>query len=84
MEDIEKCRQKIDELDEKIQQLLIQRFTYTDQIGQYKKEKKIAVLNSQREDEINHKIEEKYSKKEADTLKNIYQEIMKESRQRQL
>lgn len=77
-------RQKIDEIDTKIQQLLVQRFSYTKQIGQYKKEHQMPILNEKREAYIYDKIDATFPSDDAQIVKKIYKEIMKESRKQQV
>lgn len=54
---LDKYRQQIDLLDEQIIELLEARFEITSQIGEYKREHQIPVLNEGREQQIINKLE---------------------------
>ncbi len=78
---IEKLREDIDLIDDKIIDLLDERFEKTDKIGEIKASLDINVLDSKREEEIIKKIK-KNSSNDKDIL-NIYKEIINCSKKRQ-
>lgn len=55
---LDKYRSEIDQLDDQIITLLNKRFEVTSQVGKYKRENQIAILNSQREQAIISKIKQ--------------------------
>jgi chorismate mutase len=78
--DIEKNRYRIDAIDNQVFDLLINRLDAVTTIGHIKKEEGLPVLDQNRENIIYAKIDAKFSKIEADFLKNIYQSIITESK----
>jgi|GEM_PF-401299 len=75
--DLKDFRNKIDEIDDKIIELLTQRFSVVKEVGEYKKLHGLEVLNQGREAEILNKITDKY-------ILNIYAEILKSCREMQM
>lgn len=76
--DLTNLRQEIDTLDAQLCQLLTRRMTLTDQVGAYKLEHGIPVLNAAREREILERLPREYPE-----LRNIYAQIFECSRARQ-
>ena len=74
-------RQQIDQIDQQIIDLLDQRFALTDAIGQIKKEQQLAVLQNTREQAIYAQIDKQAQNN--DDIKQIYQQIMTLSKERQ-
>ena len=72
-------REKIDLIDEKILDLLIERFDLSIKIGLYKKINKLEIENLKREDEIAKSFPDLYKK----NIENIYREIFKNSKHMQ-
>lgn len=72
-------REKIDLIDEKILDLLIERFDLSIKIGSYKKINKLEIENLKREDEIAKSFPNLYKK----NIENIYREIFKNSKHMQ-
>lgn len=76
MDKLEEYRQEIDQLDEQIQRLLVQRRELTKQVGIYKREHQIPVEQEGREKEIYHNIVTNYSSPVAEDLFEIYRKII--------
>jgi len=77
MDKIDNLRQTIDILDDKIMQLLEERFSFSIKIGELKTLTKTAILNTERENIILNKII-KYSY--SSEINAVYKTIMKESK----
>jgi chorismate mutase len=78
-------REQINKIDEKIMQLLINRFLIVKEIGQYKKQHNLPILDNTREQKIYSKIEDFYLLEDnRDYLKKIYTEIMSQSKNIQI
>lgn len=77
MNNLDKHRKEIDKIDDSIIELLEQRFNLVVEIGQYKKEKNLPVFDAKRESAIKQKFT---TKKYQDSLSNIYDTILKESK----
>lgn len=77
MNSLDKYRKEIDKIDDNIIELLEQRFNLVVEIGQYKKENNLPVFDAKRESAIKKKIT---TKKYQDSLSNIYDTILKESK----
>jgi chorismate mutase len=74
-------REKIDSVDEKIFDLLLERYLIVEDIGKYKKNNKLDILDSKRENKIYEKIEDFYLlDQHIKYLKNIYKTVMNESK----
>ena len=70
-------RKIIDDLDDKIMSLLVDRLQLVKDIGLYKRQNNIPVFDPKREQKIFDKIDEKYENKETSQfLKNIYANMM--------
>lgn len=77
MNNLDKHRKEIDKIDDNIIELLEQRFNLVVEIGQYKKENNLPVFDAKRESAIKQKFK---TKKYQDSLSNIYDTILKESK----
>ena len=83
--DIGELRQAIDEIDEKILDLVNQRLSLANQIGEFKKQGGIQITDSGREKEIlNRLLEKNNGPIGADGLGNIFKAIIAEGRNVQL
>ncbi|MCK5203833.1 MAG: chorismate mutase [Desulfobacterales bacterium] len=79
--DIGVLRQAIDEIDEKIMDLINQRLSLAKQIGDFKKQGGIQITDSEREKKImNRLLEKNYGPMRADGLRNIFGAIIAEGR----
>jgi chorismate mutase len=79
--DIDILRQVIDEIDEKILDLINQRLSLAKQIGDFKKKGGIQITDSGREKEILNRLLKKNSGPTgADGLRNIFNAIIAEGR----
>ena len=79
-EKILKNRDKIDNADEQIFDLLLERLDAVTAIGHIKKQEGLPVLDQERENAIYAKIDARFSSAEAGFLKSIYQSIISESK----
>jgi len=79
-EKILKNRDKIDNADEQIFDLLLERLDAVTAIGHIKKQEGLPVLDQERENAIYAKIDVRFSGAEASFLKSIYQSIISESK----
>ena len=78
---MEQYREKIDEIDNKLMNLLVERLLIVKNIGLYKKQNNIPVLDLKREQLIFDKIDEKYKNNESNQfLKSIYAKMMVETK----
>lgn len=77
MNNLDKHRKEIDKIDDSIIELLERRFNLVVEIGQYKKENNLPVFDAKRESAIQQKFT---TKKYQDSLSNIYDTILKESK----
>jgi chorismate mutase/prephenate dehydratase len=74
-------RQTIDEIDEKILELINQRLSLAKQVGNFKKQGGIQITDSGREKEImNRLLEKNYGPLSDNGLRNIYGAIIAEGR----
>lgn len=78
MDELIKYRQKIDLLDQDIMSLINERFIVIKKIKEYKTQNNLPVLNQSREDEILDKTSKFLYQ---DSIKAIYQTILKESKE---
>jgi len=85
-----KFRNQLDEIDKNIIRLLSERYSITDLVGLYKKEHQIDVLDSERENRLLERIkslamenEVLASQEDLNFLVDLYEAIMRHSRQRQ-
>lgn len=78
---MENLREKINIVDDKIMELLLERFLIVKDIGKYKKQNNIPILDSSREQKIYSKIEDIYLLDDhRKYIKKIYTEIMTQSK----
>lgn len=78
---LEQYRMSIDNIDEKITELLKERFCVSARIGEYKKKNNIPVTDSGREDIVKAKLRERCGDgPSTERIVSIYEEIMAESR----
>jgi len=78
---MEQYREIIDDLDNKIMELLVNRLSIVKDIGLYKKQNNIPVLDVKREQLIFDKIDKKYEDKDSNNfLKSIYSKMMVETK----
>ena len=78
-------REQINALDQQIMQLLVKRVLIVKEIGQYKKQHNLPILDKTREQKIYSKIEDVYLLEDnRDYLKKIYTEIMSQSKNIQI
>ena len=75
MNELEKLRVQIDEIDTKICELFEKRMEVAKAIGQYKKENGLEVLDSKREDIVLEKASKRIKNKD---LEKYYLELVKE------
>ena len=79
---MEHHRKIINGLDDQIMDLLVQRLVIVKDIGKYKKENNLPILDQKREKKIFDKIDEKYSNVENNQfLKKIYSNLMSETKE---
>lgn len=84
MENIEFYRKKIEEIDEEITKLLVKRMKLSLEIGQYKKSKGLPVYDPKREEELRNKNLQKVEEKYQAGYSEIFESILKVSKQLQL
>ncbi|MGD8881443.1 MAG: chorismate mutase [Desulfobacterales bacterium] len=79
--DIGLLRRAIDEIDEKIMELINQRMSLAKQVGDFKKQSGIQITDSDREKEIMNRLLEKNNGPVSDNgLRNIFGAIITEGR----
>jgi chorismate mutase len=79
--DIEKLRQDINKIDEKLLDLINRRISLAKQIGEFKKQGGVQIKDSGREEEIlNRLLEKNKGPTGADGLCNIFKAIIAEGR----
>ncbi len=79
MRDLNEIRKDINEIDDKLLELYKRRMDCAEEVGYYKKEKNIPILNEKREEDILNKIEENGGKYGA-SARMLYSTIMELSR----
>lgn len=75
---LKEYRSQINEIDNRLIELLDMRLEVAKEIGNYKRENNLPVFNEERENEIYEKIREEA--KEIESIIEIYAEIMKQSK----
>jgi len=81
---LSELRMKLNEIDQEIIKLLIERFEVTDAVGAYKKTQKMVILQPEREREIINRISEAYSDSAyVDYIVEVYLKIFEQSRNQQ-
>ncbi|MDF9867056.1 chorismate mutase [Bacilli bacterium PM5-3] len=84
MKNLNDYRQEIDEIDDEIIALLTQRFEKSLEIGSYKKEKSLKIIDNKREEEIKDKILKcKNSELIKEKILGVYFEIFSASKELQ-
>ena len=81
MNKIEILRKRIDEIDRKLAQLLLQRFETTGMIGEIKKKSKNSILDKKREAKVINNV--KKSSRNSKDVVTIYKKILEVSRKSQ-
>lgn len=84
MKDIGTCRKEIDEIDRKLTELLVHRLYLASDIAVYKKENKLPIYDEKREQDILRKIALLSGPQYEESVTNIYEAILKESKKRQM
>ena len=79
-EKILKNRDRIDNADEQIFDLILERLDAVTASGHIKEQEGLPVLDQERENAIYEKIDARFSAAEASFLKSIYQSIISESK----
>ncbi len=74
--DIDKCRNNIDDIDKKILELFEKRMTNASEIAEYKKQHKMPVFQSERENEVIEKIKSSCSPDLQDSCEVLFKNIM--------
>ena len=77
MDELEKLRTRIDQIDETLMDLLEQRFALSEEVGQLKKKSKLAVTHTSREQTILGKASHLTHK---DAIQSIYKTIFTHSK----
>lgn len=81
MAELNKYRKEIDEIDQQLVSLLEKRFNVVEQVNDYKKENGLAVLDSNREQQVLAKIAAQVTAADkAVYIEEIFKEIMRQSR----
>ncbi|MCL1859287.1 MAG: chorismate mutase [Oscillospiraceae bacterium] len=81
MNELDNLRNKIDETDDKIVDLLLERFRIVKNVGEYKKTNKLEIFQKDRETEVLQKIAEKINNQEYKKyILKIYAEILEMSK----
>ena len=74
--DLKELRAKIDELDDEITQLYIERLAIVDKVRQFKKENNVAVEHSDRERQILERLTKKFGEKYKTAIDYLYNSIL--------
>ena len=79
---MEDFRKSIDQIDDQISKLLAERFKLAHDVGEYKQQKALPVLQSGREQEIIEKIKKISAASGVDSvpIEKVYETILSESR----
>lgn len=81
---IEHLRDKLDQIDEKIYNLLEERFQLTDEIGNEKRKNNLSIEDLKREVELEEKIKSKFTDPIlTESVIRIFNQIIRESKSRQ-
>jgi|TARA_B110001469_G_scaffold124996_1_gene139639 chorismate mutase len=80
MEDLDNLRTGINEIDNQIFSLLIQRLGLVYNIGEIKKNNNLEILDKERENNIYSRIDSQYHGRNGLFLKDIYKTVMNESK----
>lgn len=78
-------RKDINDIDNKLMELLISRLEVVEKVGELKKKHNMEVLDKKRENAIFKKIESLYGKESDETkfLTQVYDKVMEESKKKQ-
>ena len=78
MDDLEKLRQKINDIDDKLLQLLSKRIKVCKSVGAAKKKKGLPIRDASRENEVYNRIKQKSSELglNSDQVQTVYREIV--------
>lgn len=82
MEDLETLRKKLNKTDEKLVKVLAERFSITEEVGNYKKKNNIKPIDKKREAKV-FKTKRALAKKlgvNPDLVEKLFKEIIKEVR----
>ncbi|MEC9283847.1 MAG: prephenate dehydrogenase/arogenate dehydrogenase family protein [Bdellovibrionota bacterium] len=77
-------RDGIDEIDDQIKKLLLERFELVSEVQLYKANHKVPIIDKDREDQKRHALRKGLEDSTANQIQNIFNEIMKQSKRRQL
>ena len=77
---LEECRTRIDQIDEKILELYLERMNTVIEVAKYKKERNLPVLHPKREQEIIVKQRSKAPEELKQYVEALYQTLMETSR----
>ena len=80
MDDLDNLRTGINEIDNQIFSLLIQRLGLVYNIGEIKKNNNLEILDKERENNIYSRIDSQYHGRNGLFLKDIYKTVMNESK----
>jgi len=80
MDDLDNLRTGINEIDNQIFSLLIQRLGLVYSIGEVKKKNNLEILDKERENNIYSRIDSQYKGRNGLFLKDIYKTVMNESK----
>lgn len=75
MDNLQLLRAKIDQIDQRISQLLDERFKITEEIRKFKQENKLASYDAEREEQILKKFDQNHKKE-------IFKKILEESKKK--
>ncbi|MBV9612013.1 MAG: chorismate mutase [Acidobacteriaceae bacterium] len=81
LEDLERCRERIDELDQRLLALLNQRTTIVEEIGRIKQNLQLAIYEPKREDQVFANVTaHNHGPLTHDAVKRIFERIIDEMR----
>jgi len=78
--EIQELRQEIDRIDQEIVKLYVRRMETARAIGQYKRERQLPVLDSERERALLNKVAAQAGAEYEQGIRELYQLMMKQSR----
>jgi len=81
--DLNACREQIDEIDDELLRLFVERMGFSGQVALYKKEHDLPVRNAEREQEILRVVEEKCNYELRPYALKLYRYILELSREYQ-
>lgn len=77
-------RDGIDEIDDQIKRLLLERFELVSEVQLYKANHKVPIIDKEREEQKRQALRSGLEDSTANQIQNIFNEIMKQSKRRQL